>query len=630
VQDLNLRGRLREGFIDDAHVSVVLENEVRLNGSLDLDVRPSPSTGRLRFAAENVDVGTLMRKLEVVDDLQLRADDLELDVTSTGDTPLQFLLNASLEAQMRGFSWALPGADAPPGIEPREPRILNLADVTLKARPGQSSTWSSRGQADGMPLEIWLEMPSLTETFSDTPQLPLTLVVAARDNVAMFEARVDRSVEQGFLADVRLSGAILESDDRVLAELPSPLPDYDARGQISRLEDKLSLSDLKIRLGDTEATGQFSITMGEERNRAEISLEASHVQTDDLLYWSTDFPQAMAASDSDPEESIEDEHEVDAESDGGFIFVLGEAITEFRKRGDLELSVVIDELRAGSDILGGAEMGLHVDEDDFSLKPLRIRLPGGDVNAEYSWKISDDRIDADLRIHAEALRYGGLLRLADPDSQARGVIYLDTEISANTEWSPGQAALDLLLTNGNGILDFAAWPENSEAGLLDLWTGNLVLAILPAPTSANATLLNCLVARLNMKGGVLKIDRAILDSTDTIIRGRGDIDLAKAELDLIVAPQAKREKFLSVSTPVTVTGPLDNFEIGVKAGGIIAMGMKWWTSLIYVPFKWLTGERFPADGTPTCFKVMDWELTPELHNYFLQRDFSVPLPETSD
>ena len=34
-------------------------------------------------------------------------------------------------------------------------------------------------------------------------------------------------------------------------------------------------------------------------------------------------------------------------------------------------------------------------------------------------------------------------------------------------------------------------------------------------------------------------------------------------------------------------------------------------SLIYVPFKWLTGERFPSDGLPTCFKAMDWELSPE-------------------
>jgi hypothetical protein len=46
--------------------------------------------------------------------------------------------------------------------------------------------------------------------------------------------------------------------------------------------------------------------------------------------------------------------------------------------------------------------------------------------------------------------------------------------------------------------------------------------------------------------------------------------------------------------------------------------------LIYVPFKWLTGERFSSDGTATCFDAMGWNLTPELEAYFLERDFSSP------
>ena len=59
-----------------------------------------------------------------------------------------------------------------------------------------------------------------------------------------------------------------------------------------------------------------------------------------------------------------------------------------------------------------------------------------------------------------------------------------------------------------------------------------------------------------------------------------------------------------------------------KAMNAGAWGMT--TGLIYVPYKWLTGKRFPPDGTATCFDAMDWELTPELHDYFLQRDFSSP------
>ena len=49
-------------------------------------------------------------------------------------------------------------------------------------------------------------------------------------------------------------------------------------------------------------------------------------------------------------------------------------------------------------------------------------------------------------------------------------------------------------------------------------------------------------------------------------------------------------------------------------------------NLFYVPYKWLTGGRFPADGTATCFNAMGRKLTPELERYFDTRDFTLEPP----
>ena len=35
-------------------------------------------------------------------------------------------------------------------------------------------------------------------------------------------------------------------------------------------------------------------------------------------------------------------------------------------------------------------------------------------------------------------------------------------------------------------------------------------------------------------------------------------------------------------------------------------------------------EMSTSSSPSTCFDAMDWELTPELQEYFLQRDFSAP------
>ena len=135
----------------------------------------------------------------------------------------------------------------------------------------------------------------------------------------------------------------------------------------------------------------------------------------------------------------------------------------------------------------------------------------------------------------------------------------------------------------------------------------MIFALLPTGNTDKKKL-NCLAAHFDIENGVMKSKNILLDSTEIIIHGRGTIDLAKQELDLLIIPQAKLEKFLSISAPIHVQGPLTNPKSNVTSGGLLTTGLKWYMSLIYVPFKWLTGERFPADGLATCYQAMDWKM----------------------
>jgi hypothetical protein len=146
-----------------------------------------------------------------------------------------------------------------------------------------------------------------------------------------------------------------------------------------------------------------------------------------------------------------------------------------------------------------------------------------------------------------------------------------------------------------------------EADFLDLWASNLVFALLPSGGDSGKKL-NCMVGRFEVENGVMDSKNTFLDSTEIIVRARGDIDLAGRKLDLLVAPQAKREKFLSVSTPLAVTGSFDDFQVNVAPGGFLNTMFRWYYGLVYVPWKWLTGERFPEDGIATCYRAMEWEV----------------------
>ena len=56
-----------------------------------------------------------------------------------------------------------------------------------------------------------------------------------------------------------------------------------------------------------------------------------------------------------------------------------------------------------------------------------------------------------------------------------------------------------------------------------------------------------------------------------------------------------------------VTGKIDDFIVEVAPGELLVTLVRWYYSLIYVPWKWVSGERFPADGIVTCYKAFDLE-----------------------
>lgn len=91
---------------------------------------------------------------------------------------------------------------------------------------------------------------------------------------------------------------------------------------------------------------------------------------------------------------------------------------------------------------------------------------------------------------------------------------------------------------------------------------------------------------------------------------------------------ARREQHPDVSTTVPVTGTCDDVKIGAELAGLIGTVIAWHAPVVYVPFEWLTGNRFPPGEHGVCVDAMDRELPPEWQELFLQRDVS-PRPKSS-
>lgn len=602
ITRIGLDAHLEDRRLTDGRMQVHFEG-VELAGLLNADMRQHTVFFDYQVSLKNLDIGRLMKSMEISETVNAHVERADIHLESQGATLRELGHNMQLDFDLQSLKYSF---EAGPENRPFD---INLSDVSITARPGSDMVWESRGSLNGVPLSAWLRTPNLRETFDQNLPLPVRFILKSRDDILMFDLTRHPESASGQRTEILVSGRYTGEDDIDFASLPSPLEDYFFSTDLLIKNKAYLASDIEIRVGSSNATGKFSIRPSGEGFHFELDSESTFLETDDLVRWVQEFREARDAisgsQSAGPETAHSETHNADeAPINVGLLTLGNQYAEEFIGDNSWDARVSIRELRSSGNLLGDAEFRLQLDGHETILDPATIRLPGGNVTARYSSIGDSSGWDSKLDVFIERLEYGGLLRLFKPESAASGEVFVDASLRSHAV--SHEAAVNHL----QGTIDLAVFPDDIEAGFLDLWASNLVFALLPAGDNQEKKM-NCMVARFEVENGVMKSKQTFLDSTDIIIRARGDIDLANRQLDLLAAPQAKVEKFLSVSSPIQVKGPFDDFKVGVAPGGFVMTMIRWYYGLIYVPWKWLTGERFPADGIATCYKAMNWELPTE-------------------
>jgi len=588
VSQVGLHVLLRERQVEDGRLALQLE-DIGIEGAIDMDFRELPGKVVYDVRFQDMDIGRVLGKLELAQDTDLKADSVDLSLESEGSSLRQLTENAHLSARFEELEWRF---ETGPESSPQE---LDLKELTLLTSPGSPLIWNTRGSFNGVPVKALMHTPSLLDSFDNSRDLPLTLIIGTGDDILAIEAVIDRRVPGKPDADLRISGEFMDSGNIDFSQLQPPLGEYEFRSEVAVRENQLLFSGLWARIGKSTAEGTVDLRFVGPGYFLGVELNSPFLETDDLVQWAEDWRNAR--------ENLGGHHKTadTAETnETGIMALISEQAGEIIEENDFDIRITVNELRSAGHLLGQTQLLSRSKGNDLVLD-MDTSMPGGNLTADYSRMHLQDGVEYGLDIHAERLEYGGLLRLFDPDSEAAGEVYIDTSVRSRS------VDPDQVTSNMQGHFDLVAFPDNARADFLDLWASNIVFALLPAGESTGKKM-NCMVARFDIEDGVMKSKNTFLDSTDIIVRARGDIDLVRRELDLWAAPQAKLEKFLSVQTPIVVTGPFDDFYVGLAPGGFLTTMLRWYYGLIYVPWKWLTGERFPPDGLATCYHAMDWDL----------------------
>ena len=92
--------------------------------------------------------------------------------------------------------------------------------------------------------------------------------------------------------------------------------------------------------------------------------------------------------------------------------------------------------------------------------------------------------------------------------------------------------------------------------------------------------LRCAAAAFGVKQGVMASKVIVLDTSDTVINGSGQISLANETLDMVLKPEPKDKSILSLRSPLKIGGTFaaptagpDTAALGARAGLAIALGV---------------------------------------------------------
>jgi hypothetical protein len=353
------------------------------------------------------------------------------------------------------------------------------------------------------------------------------------------------------------------------------------------------VSALKLQVGSSQLTGYGKLDTTLAPPRIDVVLTAPSIQLDDFRLgdWSAEKNRPVVAKNAEIKTGLSQKTSKASANTQQLLS------PEVLARQNAYLTVQVEQVVSGQDKLGSGKLVAQLENGRAAVGPVVVNTPGGSASLLFKYEPGKKDVQISLRAEAKQFDYGILARRIDRKSEMSGVVSLDVDVNSRTEY------LADIFKHGKGHVNFSVWPENLKSGLLDVWAVNVLMALLPAIDSSNESKVNCAIGNFILADGKLKEKSFLIDTSRMRVTGKGAVDFAEGKINLYVQPRAKTPQFLSLAIPIELSGTLDDFKVGVRAGDVVESVGQFVTSVIWVPLKILFGKETPVDGRDVCARV---------------------------
>ena len=585
MTNMGFDAQLRNGYMPSSPFFAELGNQ-RFDGAVMLDTRTTEPHAQLWLFTKNIDAGRIARDLKLSQGLEFTADSFSLYLDSHSSQLANFIANAQLVGEISGgnLKWQ----------DQNQKTLVNiqLSQGGLSAAPAQPLTLTLKGDVQDTPVELAIRSASAKELLNPYSRIPFELMVAAAHSQLALKGTLNRNLEERDLElKLKVSGDRLDSMNHLLHLSMPPWGPWSAEGIFRLSTNTYKLDGLNLKIGSSSLQGQGLLDTTLKPSKLTVNLSAPQIQLDDFPMKGWSATQVKDAPVKTTEKNKDTLRKKASDTSDQLQSILS---AQTLRSTNALLSVSVDQVIAGKDRLASGKLEAALANGRAVIGPVSVAMVGGTAKALLTYEPRERDVMTELKIDVDTFDYGVVARRFKPEADIDGRFNFHVDVHSQSQ------RLSDVIKHGTGTLDFAVWPKEMKADMVDLWAVNLLVALLPTIDPKNQSKVNCAIGRFTLTDGKLNQRQLVIDTTKVRINGNTDIDLAKETLHMRLQPQAKTAQFLSLATPLEVKGSFDKFSIGPNPGDVLETIVRFATSVVWVPIKRLFSEKVPEDGADIC------------------------------
>ena len=578
VKDIQFKGRIRHGFMNTSPFSAIIDQNL-YEGALLLDMRSLIPNFKVWLNANQINVGRILKQMKLASHLEAHFGNMNIYLESNASLLSELISNAKLITVLSHGEIKLKDPNTESGL------LVNISEGALTAMPNEKVKLKLLGEINHSPIEINVDTSSTKDLLDVNKEIPVDLYTQVAKSTLHLSGNLSRiNDDPSVQLKLNVKGQNLSHLNQLISSDLPPWGPWQLNGRFNMSKARYAIDDLSLQIGDSQLEGRGQFKTTSTPPEGELFLRAKSIQLNDFdtSKWKSEknIPSKKVTSNQDKKTLS---HKVE------------ELLSpRMMNKAKIHLEVLVDQVRSGNDKLGQGQFNFDLDKGIASIGPAYVETDGGKALWSLKYHPTDKNIAMDLHVDIDHFDYGVIARRVKPDADIKGLFNLKMDISSK---APHLADL---MNYGNGNLDLVIWPENQKSGVLDLWAVNILTGLLPVIDPAAESKINCAIGKFNLKDGALSQKQLQIDTSRMRVNGVLMADFKSEQVFAKLRPQAKEVQFLSLSTPVQVTGTFSNYNIGLSAGDIAETLVRLGTSVFWVPIKKLFSEKMIADGSDIC------------------------------